>query len=877
MTIKAPYNFVPLESEAFYPEWANHISQDIPFEDGVSGSIEYTLTAETPIFVRNGQAKNANDNTFSHTADGRYFIPGTSIKGEIRSVLEILSFGKMTQVQDARFGIRDLSTSQDGKAYRQSLSNVSCGWLYKEDGKYHILDCETPGRINPSKLFTKHFDWNILRQKIEPTRDDINEDEITKSALCKYIKLGISLNDLINKDFSTIDILNSTFTETEIPRRSQHDKRQLFIKDPQSKKRGTIILTGQPKNKKKYDFIFFPHSNTQPLDVLDDVVIDFMSIHKNNIDFKLIWHPRLENNKRIPVFFTKNNNGVVNAIGLSSMFRIPSTTFIKGAIPAYLQSNLHKDMAECIFGTSKEACGSLRGRVYFGHAFAKNKPQQSSEIPAILCSPKPSFGPLYTNNGTWNSTATLIKGRKRYPVLEEYQESKDDLKRKERCEMTENANIQTRFSPLPIGTEFSGTVYFHNLRECELGALIAALTFNGKEKECFHSIGEAKPFGYGKVKIQLGKESIYAVNTEMESEVSSSSAMESFQTLMRGRIQDWDDRNSLKQLFKMAEGIPKGSEENFTYMTMDIKKEHNQDKKKDEFSIAKKNNENLPLFTTIIQPKQQLNQTIPMSVQSATTRNELDIRISKFDDIKKNELDENERRIINEYTIEQDRLAKVNAIDKEIKKLKGFIFNSKLKEASRIIKDNYDSANERQKEQLNKYDIQIKDKLNSILNDALLLKTDGEESYRQERFEEADEKLRRAIELFEMFIRECSDDNQLIIAKSYISICNTLISDIRKNLSIGGMCLKEYFCSIKIFSPAAFATPIKQWMKASGTKCLSDTQIVDLGQILNDKIPNTTKENKKKWGKREEWKTIEKVLGKAPTDLIYSIVIEATK
>lgn len=91
------------------------------------------------------------------------------------------------------------------------------------------------------------------------------------------------------------------------------------------------------------------------------------------------------------------------------------------------------------------------------------------------------------------------------------------------------------------------------------------------------------------------------------------------------------------------------------------------------------------------------------------------------------------------------------------------------------------------------------------------------------------------------------------------------------------MCLKEYFCSIKIFSPAAFATPIKQWMKASGTKCLSDTQIVDLGQILNDKIPNTTKENKKKWGKREEWKTIEKVLGKAPTDLIYSIVIEATK
>ena len=52
--IKAPYNFVPLENKAFYPSWANHISQDIPFEDGVSGSIEYTIEAKTPIFVRNG-------------------------------------------------------------------------------------------------------------------------------------------------------------------------------------------------------------------------------------------------------------------------------------------------------------------------------------------------------------------------------------------------------------------------------------------------------------------------------------------------------------------------------------------------------------------------------------------------------------------------------------------------------------------------------------------------------------------------------------------------------------------------------------------------------------------------------------------------------
>ena len=43
-TIKAPFNFVPLSDKVFFPDWADKISHDIPFEDGVSGTIELTLT-----------------------------------------------------------------------------------------------------------------------------------------------------------------------------------------------------------------------------------------------------------------------------------------------------------------------------------------------------------------------------------------------------------------------------------------------------------------------------------------------------------------------------------------------------------------------------------------------------------------------------------------------------------------------------------------------------------------------------------------------------------------------------------------------------------------------------------------------------------------
>jgi hypothetical protein len=35
-----------------------------------------------------------------------------------------------------------------------------------------------------------------------------------------------------------------------------------------------------------------------------------------------------------------------------------------------------------------------------------------------------------------------------------------------------------------------------------LGALLSAISFCNKENQCFHSLGFAKPFGYGKMKIQ---------------------------------------------------------------------------------------------------------------------------------------------------------------------------------------------------------------------------------------------------------------------------------------------------------------------------------------------------------------------------------------
>lgn len=564
--IKAPYNFVPLENKAFYPLWANHISQDIPFEDGVSGSIEYTIKAETPIFVRNGYTdRKKPDTKFSQTPNGQYFIPGTSLKGEIRNVLEILSFGKMTQVQDARFGVRNLRD----RLYTRAIENEQCGWLYKDyDGKYIIESCGTPGRIEASSLSeglyqfmrAQRFSRELFdRWRRESHLSEVSEEELKRSTIWKYAIYGFSLNNLLNLDFKEENSLNNHFVKIDIRNRNRYDTRHLYRKHTNSNQFGTIILTGQPDNRKKYDFIFFNSTGNKPLIVPDNVMDDFNSIHKNNIDFIKLWRPRLETHKRVPVFFTTSRN-VVNAIGLSGMFRIPSNFSIKEAISEELQKGKN-DLAECIFGSAIQT-KEIKGRVFFGHAFAEGAIQPMRQVDTTLSSPKPSYGPLYVKQGSWNTQNAVINGRKRYPVRSETWENEQGT-----------TNTKCHFIPLPKNTTFTGRISFHNLRECELGALIAALTFNG-HPECFHSIGEAKPLGYGKVKISLTSlkikdihDNIYSYDDTNSLKATIEKYLKEFDSMMSTANINWSpESQSIKQLIRMAEGIPAKSEDNFKYM-----------------------------------------------------------------------------------------------------------------------------------------------------------------------------------------------------------------------------------------------------------------------------------------------------------------------
>ena len=65
MKITSPYNFVPLNQQVFYPDWAEQASQDLPFKDGLDVSLDIKLTNVSPLFTRNG-SKDGKDTFSSH-------------------------------------------------------------------------------------------------------------------------------------------------------------------------------------------------------------------------------------------------------------------------------------------------------------------------------------------------------------------------------------------------------------------------------------------------------------------------------------------------------------------------------------------------------------------------------------------------------------------------------------------------------------------------------------------------------------------------------------------------------------------------------------------------------------------------------------------
>ncbi len=574
--ITAPYNFVPLNKEVFYPDWADKVSHDIPFSDGESGEIEITVEAKSPIFIRNhSKDKENHSEEFCHfvNKDGakEFYIPGSSIKGMVRSVLEIMSFSKMQFFNDEKLSVRDMTD-------RKNLVGQSdgCGFLVKRDNGYAIEDCGKPVTISfnevkkATNVYTKNF----------------------KSASEKYKATNSCLKQIpIELQKKMMDV------------RGRQIPKQVAIYSASSNKKGTLVFTGDINNKKN-EFIFIP--NGKFIQVKNYVVEDFKTVYfnENSID-GTYWQKKFKETKKIPIFYKKAADKIV-AIGLTQLFKLAYKKSISDAIVQDKKDT--PDLAEAIFGYVRDK-KALKGRVQFSHLKSTTvRFEQKKE--EVLGTPNASYYPNYieqsnTNGSKVNTYTTLmdkdavIRGYKRYPlqnIIQNYPLPKDDKGKI-------NHDVTTKFKPLDKGTTFKGKIRFHNLKKAEIGALISALTFHGQENKLYHNIGMAKPLGYGKIKVNLAFTSLNHSKEEY---------LKTFEDLMNSWIDkpydSWTNSKQLEELFAMSDELKAKS---LKYQLLENPKPkyelHKRKPEKNDFVGAKKAREFLQPYTRYGEQKKSSN------------------------------------------------------------------------------------------------------------------------------------------------------------------------------------------------------------------------------------------------------------------------------
>lgn len=526
--------------------------------DSYTGVITYDITAHTPIYIRSGK----DDNSFTNV-DGRYFIPGSSLKGCFRSVLEIISFGRMNGRMDCtEFQFRDLQN----RDYKSAMTNVYCGFLDVDSKR--ISHYGKPYQINYDDL----IQCDEISNQLSNERFPLNAYK-GMSAVGKYAKFG-----LVSARFQSY--INRTRTNNGAT------LERTFCRLANNGERGYVAFSGQMQNKRTDFVIFESQMESETLEVDEEVLYAFEDCYP---DYKMLPN---KDSWGILVFFTLDDEDEVKTIGLCYNHRYIAQNNTEMAIPEGLYGDM-PDLADVMFGyVNKETKEAVKGRVQVQPAFISRSGEAiDSPILTVLGSPRPSFYPTYLqNHATWDATAAIIAGYKRYPVKNPlatqrmhlgpnerrglvnqypseshtqnfyefgYRSGNQDVKLIPRTDgVIGNFDTLSLLKPLGRGTEFKGRITFFNLKKAELGALLSAMTFLGNEGRCFHSIGSAKAMGFGAVKISNISVKL-RMNPTAGNELSISNnirneAIEAFKRLMRGFKPNYEECSRIQDLIAMA-------------------------------------------------------------------------------------------------------------------------------------------------------------------------------------------------------------------------------------------------------------------------------------------------------------------------------------
>lgn len=565
-----PYNFVSFPNNAV-TRYKN--MKDLPSHNSykdkngnmlLNGYIDYTLEAMTPIIVSSGSGrkhdnKKATDAYFFVNQDGTYAIPGSTMRGMVRTNCEILSYSNIvgednedsyenSEIENTRFLFRDVAVNGSlAKKYKDVLGtnqnlriakNVKAGYIINRDNKYYI---------KPSLEFKEGIPYfridELSLRKLLKNRDIkgikfmYNEKLLEHEDELKRLKKGYAKNKN-NKDEEKRlrnEINSLLYNYSNVQKKDRNiDKRDLYIPyqvevsfdyDKESGRivkidkknifshNGYLLSGGFILGKLSHYIVSEADENAEPIKISKDDIeayVDDMIRTK-----KMKKNGEISNNKNFfglsadgqqkPVFYINTNR---LHFGFTPFLRIDYSKRVLDGVPESYKNVEGISYTDGIFGFTKKVKKDnknvnydYKSRVSFedaeviGNAILDN----DSEIALVLAEPKPTSYNLYLKQDLDSDKNTLkiyedefkIRGYKEYWLKDyiEYPELKSN----------KNEGVKTIVHPLKEGTKFRGRIYFSNLYKDELGLLCWAIRLNDN---CYQNIGLAKPYGFGRIKVE---------------------------------------------------------------------------------------------------------------------------------------------------------------------------------------------------------------------------------------------------------------------------------------------------------------------------------------------------------------------------------------
>jgi CRISPR-associated protein (TIGR03986 family) len=545
----APYNFVELPSlvlEGDPPVARDHYAT----ADRLTGHILCQLTTETPLYTRAALTKDeyelrrrnndrAKKGLLDDKADFFYIdeatrqpvIPGSSLRGMLRTLAEIIGYGKIDAVSEELLVYRSVDTTSHGLHYRERLMQFN-GVGQNSQGKncrqytplmragYLHCNGQDEWRIQPAQVIDGTTFARITHAALERFDRQLEAVPGCKNARFLYFQPGRYEYQDVRGGFLRIKM-------AKVQRASAVPGKDLI--------KGTLARSGNVPSKSS-EVVVFPENDAASAAIpLPDAMIETYRAQISQEQAHLLGPDGALNDGQ-PIFYLVEDGKLI-FFGHTMMMRLPYEKNAQDFVPSDLRDNEQTDLVEALFGYVAQGKPQKRpvaraGRLFVSDAKLCDGQQQiwleaKPLTPKILATPKPTTFQHYLvqrnpdpfQNGVTRDgrpkyskeladyTAepgqeSVIRGHKQYwhkgaITAAELKEDVDKLKAPE--EETQHTQIR----PVAPGVSFTFKIHFENLSAVEVGLLLWVLLLPGQRGVAYrHKLGMGKPLGMGSVHLQ---------------------------------------------------------------------------------------------------------------------------------------------------------------------------------------------------------------------------------------------------------------------------------------------------------------------------------------------------------------------------------------